>query len=80
MTCFQAAQYFVPMALIAECYEVRRMMKMCHDCWMECEIPEEDAAGKKLKTASSGKLGRDSRKLETPIVYRYGQSAFQVLA
>jgi hypothetical protein len=36
---------------------LRRMMKMCHGYWMEREIPEEDAAGKKLKTASSGKRG-----------------------
>jgi CheY-like chemotaxis protein len=37
--------------------ELRKLLKVCHDYWMECEIPQVDATGKKLRTASTGKLG-----------------------
>src|SRR4030095_3579619 len=37
--------------------ELERMLKRCHDYWSECEIPEVDYTGKKLKTSSAGKLG-----------------------
>ena len=32
-------------------------LKVLHDYWMTCEVPEVDITGRKLKTNSEGKLG-----------------------
>ena len=44
--------------------ELRSLLKLTYDYWRECEIPEVDVTGKKMKTLSSGKLGE-----------RFGQAA-----
>lgn len=37
--------------------ELCSLLKLTYDYWRECEIPEVDTTGKKLKTNSGGKLG-----------------------
>lgn len=37
--------------------ELRQMLKVLHDYWMTCEVPEVDRTGRQLKTDSVGKLG-----------------------
>ena len=37
--------------------ELRTQLKVLHDYWMTCEVPEVTAAGKQLATDSKGKLG-----------------------
>lgn len=37
--------------------EMRRLLKVFYDYWLECETPAIDATGKRLDTESKGKLG-----------------------
>jgi CheY-like chemotaxis protein len=37
--------------------QLRSRLKILHDYWMTCEIPEVDASGKQVLTAAKGKLG-----------------------
>jgi len=36
---------------------LRRQVKVLHDYWMTCEVPEVDVTGRQLPTDSKGKLG-----------------------
>lgn len=36
---------------------LRRQLKVLHDYWMTCEVPEVDVTGRRLHTNSDGKLG-----------------------
>lgn len=36
---------------------LQRQLKVLHDYWMTCEVPEVDATGRRLRTDSAGKLG-----------------------
>jgi CheY-like chemotaxis protein len=36
---------------------MRQQMKVLHDYWLTCEVPEVDITGKRLETDSHGKLG-----------------------
>lgn len=36
---------------------LRQQLKVLHDYWMTCEVPEVDITGKQLPTNSKGKLG-----------------------
>ena len=37
--------------------ELRSLIKVLHDYWMTCQVPEVDTSGKQLPTDSKGKLG-----------------------
>ena len=37
--------------------ELRRQLKVLHDYWMTCEVPQVDTTGRQLRTDSEGKLG-----------------------
>jgi len=37
--------------------DLRRLVKVLHDYWMMCEVPEVDSTGRQLHTNSAGKLG-----------------------
>ena len=37
--------------------ELRCQLKVLHDYWMTCEVPEVDSTGRQLPTDSTGKLG-----------------------
>ena len=37
--------------------DLRRQLKVLHDYWMTCEVPEVDSTGHQLPTDSNGKLG-----------------------
>jgi len=37
--------------------ELRQQLKVLHDYWLTCEVPEVDATGRQLKTDGTGKLG-----------------------
>jgi len=37
--------------------ELRQQLKVLHDYWMTCEVPEADSTGRQLRTDSHGKLG-----------------------
>ena len=37
--------------------DLRQLLKVLHDYWMTCEIPEVDWTGRQLHTDSEGKLG-----------------------
>ena len=37
--------------------DLRLQLKVLHDYWMTCEVPEVDKTGKQLPTTSAGKLG-----------------------
>lgn len=37
--------------------ELRKQLKILHDYWMTCQIPQVDISGKQLITQSKGKLG-----------------------
>jgi CheY-like chemotaxis protein len=37
--------------------DLRLMLKVLHDYWMSCEVPEVDSTGHQLHTDSQGKLG-----------------------
>jgi CheY-like chemotaxis protein len=47
-----------------------RQLKILHDYWLTCEVPQVGKGGKQLKTASEGKLGerfpQDSSRAEEP--------------
>jgi CheY-like chemotaxis protein len=47
-----------------------RQLKILHDYWLTCEVPQVDRGGKQLKTASVGKLGerfsQDSSRADEP--------------
>jgi CheY-like chemotaxis protein len=49
-----AASYFVKPTDFAQ---LGRLMKIFHDYWSECEVPEIDATGERVPTDSRGKLG-----------------------
>lgn len=49
-----AGSYFVKRTNFSE---MRRVMKIFYDYWLECETPAIDASGKRLDTNSKGKLG-----------------------
>lgn len=36
---------------------LRKLLKILHDYWMSCEVPEVDRSGRQLRTDSQGKLG-----------------------
>ena len=36
---------------------LQRQLKVLHDYWMTCEVPEVDSTGRQLPTISEGKLG-----------------------
>jgi CheY-like chemotaxis protein len=38
-------------------HDLCRQLRILHDYWMTCEIPEVDVSGKQLRTKSPGKLG-----------------------
>lgn len=44
--------------------QLREQLKVLHDYWMTCEVPEIDITGKRLITESKGKLGE--RYQQTP--------------
>jgi CheY-like chemotaxis protein len=37
--------------------DLRRQLKVLHDYWVTCEVPEVDITGRRLRTDSQGKLG-----------------------
>ena len=37
--------------------ELRHQLKVLHDYWVTCEVPEVDSTGRQLRTDSAGKLG-----------------------
>jgi CheY-like chemotaxis protein len=37
--------------------DLRRLLKVLHEYWMICEVPEVDITGRQLHTDSEGKLG-----------------------
>ncbi len=37
--------------------DLRQLLKVLHDYWMTCEVPEVDSTGRQLQTDSEGKLG-----------------------
>ena len=37
--------------------DLRRQLKVLHDYWMTCEVPEVDSTGRQVRTDSEGKLG-----------------------
>ncbi len=36
---------------------LRHQLKVLHDYWMTCQVPEVDSTGRQLRTESKGKLG-----------------------
>jgi len=49
-----ASSYHVKPDLPAE---LRHQLKVLHDYWLTCEVPEVDSTGRQLRTDSEGKLG-----------------------
>ncbi len=49
-----AASYIVKPT---ESEELKRLLRVFHDYWSECEVPEIDSSGRWLDTESKGKLG-----------------------
>jgi CheY-like chemotaxis protein len=49
-----ASSYHVKPHALAD---LRRQLKVLHDYWMTCEVPEVDGTGHQLPTDSVGKLG-----------------------
>jgi CheY-like chemotaxis protein len=49
-----ASSYHVKPSSIAA---LRQQVKVLHDYWMTCEVPEVDITGRQLPTKSDGKLG-----------------------
>jgi len=37
--------------------QLRHQLKVLHDYWVTCEVPEVDSTGRQLRTDSKGKLG-----------------------
>lgn len=37
--------------------ELHRLLRVLHDYWMTCEVPEVDGTGRRVHTTSEGKLG-----------------------
>lgn len=37
--------------------ELRELLKVLHNYWLSCEVPEVDSSGRQLRTESEGKLG-----------------------
>lgn len=37
--------------------ELHRQLKVLHDYWVTCEVPQVDSTGRQLRTDSAGKLG-----------------------
>jgi CheY-like chemotaxis protein len=56
-----ASSYHVKPASIVDLF---KMVKILHDYWMTCEVPEVDRSGRRLETSSAGKLG--ARFLQAP--------------
>ena len=38
--------------------QLRHLLKILHDYWMTCEIPEVEPSGRHIRTNSQGKLGQ----------------------
>jgi hypothetical protein len=45
---------------------MRRQLKVLHDYWLTCEVPEVDSTGKRLETDSRGKLGERFAEADLP--------------
>ncbi len=45
---------------------LRVLLKILHDYWLTCEVPQVDASGKQLETNSDGKLGERFTKEPSP--------------
>lgn len=41
--------------------KLKEQLKVLHDYWMTCRVPEVDSTGKRLPTKSEGKLGERFR-------------------
>lgn len=39
--------------------DLRRKLRLFYDFWLECEVPQIDAQGRKLPTESKGKMGEN---------------------
>jgi len=53
--------------------EMRRVLKVFYDYWLECETPETDESGKRVETESKGKLGeRFVNQGDNELVERHG--------
>ena len=37
--------------------DLRQQLKVLHDYWLTCEVPQVDSNGRQLRTNSEGKLG-----------------------
>jgi len=37
--------------------DLHKLLKVLHDYWMTCEVPQVDSTGRQLRTESAGKLG-----------------------
>ncbi|MBC8001616.1 MAG: response regulator [Opitutaceae bacterium] len=51
--------------------QLRHLMKVLHDYWMSCEVPQVDSTGRQLPTDSVGKLGERfarSSTIESPML------------
>ncbi|MDB6066481.1 MAG: response regulator receiver protein [Pedosphaera sp.] len=46
--------------------ELCKQLKILHDYWLTCEVPEVDMSGKQVETDSKGKLGERFRQSPTP--------------
>lgn len=46
--------------------DLRQQLKILHDYWLTCEVPEADETGKQVETNSEGKLGERFSQNLTP--------------
>ena len=46
--------------------DLRRQLKVLHDYWVTCEVPQVDSTGRQLPTDSVGKLGERFAQSKTP--------------
>ena len=49
-----ASSYHIKPSSLAE---LRQQLRVLHDYWLTCEVPEVDDSGRQLRTDSEGKLG-----------------------
>jgi CheY-like chemotaxis protein len=49
-----ASSYHIKPQTLAD---LRVQLKVLHDYWMTCEVPQVDSSGRQLRTNSKGKLG-----------------------
>jgi len=45
---------------------LRQQLKILHDYWLTCEVPQVDTTGKQVETNSDGKLGEKFTRSPTP--------------